>query len=158
MIPTRLALVACALVLPGPLLAQGTDATDPMVAVRQLFDAMRAKDTVALRAVFHPEARLMGPGRDRDGKPTVRVTSVDDFVRAVGSAVPYLDERIHDPETRVDGDLATVWTPYEFYADSAFSHCGVDALQLARIGKDWRIIQVADTRRRDGCPGAGAGG
>jgi len=149
----RLVLLACVLGTPAPLAAQGTETGDPMRAVRQLFDAMRAKDTVALRAVFHPEARLMGPGRDRDGNPIVRVTSVDEFVQAIGAARPYLDERIYDAEIRVDGDLATVWTSYDFYADSTFSHCGVDAFQLARVGTDWRIIQIADTRRREGCAG-----
>jgi hypothetical protein len=152
MTPARLALLALALCAPAPASAQQPAAGEPLATVRRLFDAMRARDTLALRAVFHPAARLMGPASDSSGTPIVRVASVDDFVRAIGSARRYLDERIYDPETRVDGDLATVWAPYDFYADSTLSHCGVDAFQLARLGSAWRIIQVADTRQRDGCP------
>jgi uncharacterized protein (TIGR02246 family) len=148
--PAALALLAG--LGPSPLRAQ--DAAGEVVAVVQrLFDAMRAKDTVALRAVFHPEATLTGPGRDAQGHVVVRAVPVARFVAGVAGATAHLDEQFWDPEVRVDGDLATVWTPYAFYADGTLSHCGVDAFQLARLDDGWRIIQIADTRRREGCTG-----
>ena len=134
---------------PAPLTAQDDDAA--AAVVHRLFDAMRAKDTVAVRGVFHPEARLQSVGPDRDGRMTLRTTSIDAFVGAIGGATVHLDERIWDVEVRLDGGLATVWTPYAFYADGTFSHCGVDAFQLAHTGDGWKILQVADTRQRDGC-------
>ena len=128
-------------------------APDPeiMATVTKLFDAMRAKDTVALRAVFDSSARLVSAFTRRDGVTGVRATPIGDFVRAVGSATVALDERIRDPEVRQDGGLATVWTDYAFYADGQFSHCGVDAFQLAKTAAGWRIVALADTQRREGC-------
>jgi hypothetical protein len=52
----------------------------------------------------------------------------------------------------VDGPLAVVWADYSFYAGSKFSHCGVDAFQLARTGTTWQIISIVDTWRKQGCP------
>lgn len=152
MIRLTLATVALTALAPCSLRAQASDEEAVTAVVAQLFDAMRAKDTAAVRGTFHPEARLQSVGRDGDGKTVVRTTSLDAFVRAIGGAPAHLDERIWGVEVRVDGGLATVWTRYAFYADSAFSHCGVDAFQLARAdGDGWRILHIADTRQREGC-------
>jgi hypothetical protein len=41
---------------------------------------------------------------------------------------------------------------YSFYLGDKFSHCGVDAFLLARDGTEWKVVSLADTRRRQGCP------
>ena len=148
--------VACLLVALGtaapPLAAQHSDAEQAVVAVvAHLFDAMRAKDTVALRAVFHESARLASAVTNREGQPVVAEVPIDRFIQAIGGAQPYLDEQVWDTEVRLDGNLATVWTKYAFFADREFSHCGVDAFQLAMTDAGWKIIQIADTRQREGC-------
>ena len=51
----------------------------------------------------------------------------------------------------MDGNLANVWVYYEFYAGDKFSHCGVDNFQLGRTDAGWKIILLADSRRRQGC-------
>jgi hypothetical protein len=38
--------------------------------------------------------------------------------------------------------------------DGNVSHCGYDAFHLARIGGKWKIINVSDTFRREGCGAA----
>jgi len=150
--PLVLGLALAALVRPAPAAGQQADAEQVLAVVRQLFDAMRTKDTVALRGTLQAEARLMSAGRDQAGNPVVRADPIDGFIQSVGSATRHLDEKIWDPEIRIDGNLATVWTWYAFYVDGTFSHCGVDAFQLARTADGWKIIQIADTRRREGCP------
>jgi len=122
-----------------------------LTTVTRLFDAMRARDTAALRAVFDSGARLVSAGTTREGTPALRLTTIDEFVRAIGGLTIVPDERIVDPEVRQDGGLATVWTRYAFYADGQFSHCGVDAFQLGRTAAGWRIVALADTRQREGC-------
>ena len=64
-------------------------------------------------------------------------------------------ERMWNPEVRIDGDLATLWAPYDLHYGGEFSHCGIDAFQLVR-GEDrrWRIVSVAYTRRTTGCSSA----
>jgi hypothetical protein len=89
----------------------------------------------------------------REGKSVVRIDTVDAFVRAVGTPHQELwDERLRGTRVELDGPLASVWTEYSFYAGGKFSHCGVDAFQIARDGQAWRIVALMDTRRKDGCP------
>jgi hypothetical protein len=152
---TRVAFVfGLALLIPMRLAAQDGE-HEVLAVVHQLFQAMRARDTVALRAVFDTAADLVTTGQDRQGAWTVRRVPVGDFVTGVGHATGDLDERIHDVEVRIDDHLASVWAPYAFYANGQFSHCGVDAFQLARGAEGWRIVALADTRRRDGCGSEG---
>ena len=61
------------------------------------------------------------------------------------------NERIWDPEVRIDGDVAQVWAYYTFHRNGAFSHCGVDAFMLLKVGGEWKITQLADSRRTTGC-------
>jgi hypothetical protein len=146
------ALACAALLGPATARAQQPAQDDVVAVVHRFFDGMRAKDTTALRALIHPSARLLGTGPDRDGQLRVEEVAMDRFFRMVGSAPGTLDEKIWDPEVRIDGDLATVWTRYAFYVDGNFSHCGVDSFQLARTAEGWKIVQIADTRRTAGCP------
>ncbi|MGH7477016.1 MAG: nuclear transport factor 2 family protein [Longimicrobiales bacterium] len=123
---------------------------DALAVVERLFDGMRQRDTAAIRSTLHADARLLTAGT-RDGAPGVQATPIDAFIRSIGGATAYLDERLHDTEVRVDGDLATVWTGYHFFVDGEFSHCGVDAFQLVRMPTGWQIVSIVDTRRREGC-------
>lgn len=120
-------------------------------AIHALFDAMKAKDTEALAALFHPEARLLSTSV-QGGSTVVQSVAIPDFVASVGSSPADLEERIWDEEVRVDGPLATAWTPYAFFVDGEFSHCGVNSFQLARMEEGWRIVHVMDTRRAEDCP------
>lgn len=130
------------------------EAREVVQVVTRMFDAMRARDTAAFRSVLDSGAVLLSVGRTREGTPVVRRESMDDFVKGIAGAPAgkLLDERIYDPEVRIDGGLATVWTEYDFYLGDSFSHCGVDAFMLARLADGWKVIAISDTRRRDGCP------
>jgi len=121
-----------------------------MAAVRQLFDGMRVHDTARIRAVLHPQARLVSSGM-KDGVPTVTVDPIADWLAAVSRGTEPYDERLLNPVVKVDGGLASVWTDYSFYVGTRFSHCGVDDFLLVRLAEGWRIIHIADTRRKEGC-------
>ncbi len=129
--------------------------SDPEIrrTVDRMFDAMRSRDTAALRAVFDTSARLMTTATSREGKPVLRVTPIDRFIQAIASAPAgtKLDERIFDVEVRQSDNLATVWTRYSFYTGDQLSHCGYDAFQLFKSEQGWRVIAIADTHRREGC-------
>lgn len=132
-------------------------AKEALDVVVRLFDGMRAKDTAMVRSTFHETARLMSAARGPGGTPVVEVGDLDQFLTSIANANVYLDERLYEIEVRVDDGLATVWTEYDFWAGDRFSHCGVDAFQLARTAEGWKIIQITDTRRREGCTRAPGG-
>lgn len=131
--------------------AQDGERTAVLATVQKVFDAMHSRDTALLRQAFDTSARLAGVSTR--GTPTVRLMTPAAFGNAVASA-PAGDvwsERIFDPEVRIDGDVAQVWGYYTFHRNKVFSHCGVDAFMLLKVGSEWKITQLADSRRTTGC-------
>jgi hypothetical protein len=142
--------------LAAPLAGQSQPQTDErqqvLAVVQQLFDGMRVKDTAKMRATLHPDARLIATGV-REGTPFASLVAPTQWFSGVASAnASKLDERLRNPVVQVDQGLASVWTEYTFYVDDRLSHCGVDLFHLVKLPEGWRIIDLADTRRREGCP------
>lgn len=120
--------------------------------VNNLFTAMKNADAVLLRSVFADSAILQTITRDKEGKTIVQTDEVAGFVDQI-TKLPKdaADERITYDAIRIDGPLAIVWTPYKFYFNGKFSHCGVNSFQLVRFNGNWKIQYLIDTRRRAGC-------
>ncbi|PZX56723.1 nuclear transport factor 2 family protein [Algoriphagus chordae] len=120
--------------------------------IESLFDGMRAKNTDQISAVFS-ENSIMQTIESRGDTGLVKAGSVADFVKGIAGlpAEAKLDERITDYQITIDGPLATAWTPYEFYFNEKFSHCGVNSFQLVKMAEGWKIVYIIDTRRKDGC-------
>lgn len=130
--------------------AQMTPEQDAVYAVvTRLFDAMRTRDTASMRASFAPGASLQSLTPNG-----VRSEPIEAWIGGVAGAPAglVLDERLANPVVQVNGALASVWVEYWFYAGEQFSHCGVDAFILARRPDGWKVVTVADTRVREGCP------
>jgi len=125
---------------------------DVIAAVQRVFDAMRTRDTAIFSQVFDSSARLVGVS-NRGGTPALSLTTPAQFAASIGRAPAgdVWNERIFDPEVRIDGDLAQVWAYYTFHRNKTFSHCGIDAVMLRKVGGAWKITQLADTRRTQGC-------
>jgi len=166
---TTFALAAvCALVVstPGPLSAQvegdpvraeaPRDEGAVMEVVNRLFDGMRARDGGMVASVFHRDARLVSTGSEPDGTPRIQVQGVEGFVSAVGEGGVPWNEPLFATEVRIDGNLAHVWTFYRFYAGERFSHCGYNSIRLVRTEAGWQIVDLADTRRTEGCDPPGS--
>ena len=134
----------------GSVAAQAaTPEQEVKAVVERLFNGMRAADSAAVHAVFHPQARLQTTAV-RQGEPVLRTDSIEAFLRAVGTPhTEVWDERVSNLEIRTDGDLATAWMDYAFFVGQRFSHCGVNALQFVRTGQGWKVLQIIDTRRRE---------
>ncbi len=109
-------------------------------AVQAMFDAMEARNGDALSASMLPEGHFVAV---RDGRSSW--TGRDDFAARLEDAPRPFYERIWDPEIRIDGSVASVWAPYDFYRGSEFSHCGTDAFLLARTPEGWKVSVVSYT-------------
>lgn len=146
-----LPLLAAALGVPGIASAQGSDREVILATVQKVFDAMRTRDTALLAQAFDSTARLVGVSNR--GTPSVSLTAPAQFGAAIARAPAgdVWNERIYDPEVRIDGNVAQVWAYYTFHRNTTFSHCGVDAFMLVKVGTAWKITQLADSRRTEGC-------
>lgn len=129
-----------------------TDAEAVKATVNQLFEGMRKSDTALLKTAFAPGAILQTIARPRSGGVQVRTDEVAAFVSSVAKPhTEVYDERISFGQVLIDGDLASVWTPYKFYVGEKFSHCGVNSFQLVKLEGKWKIQYLIDTRRREDC-------
>lgn len=147
---TRLVLaLALVVAAAAPVRAQTPDHDAAYAVVTKLFDAMRARDTATMRASFVEGASLQSVGA-----AGVRSDAISAWIGGVAGAPAglVLDEKLANPVVQVSGSLASVWVDYWFYAGDRFSHCGVDAFVLGKVGGDWKILSVADTRQREDCP------
>jgi hypothetical protein len=79
------------------------------------------------------------------GFETTRRTGRDEFARRLADTTSPMYERMWDPEVRIDGAVATLWAPYDFYRALEFSHCGTDAFQLANTPDGWKVMMVSYT-------------
>ena len=136
--------------------SQTTAAMTPQDSVKavitQFFNGMKNLDTAAIRATFTEGVIFQTIARNKDGETLVKTESVDDFLKViVKEEKGSLDERITFGQVLVDGALASVWTPYNFFYKGQFAHCGVNSFQMVKIKGNWRIQYLMDTRRKKGC-------
>ncbi len=132
--------------------AQDAERAKIIATVQKVFDAMRTRDTALLSQAFDSTARLVGVNT-RGAAPMVTLTAPSQFGASISRAPAgdVWNERIFDPEVKIDGDLAQVWAYYTFHRNATFTHCGVDAFMLMKVGDAWKITQLADSRRTQGC-------
>lgn len=122
-----------------------------MAAVNSLFEGMKKADTNLLKNCFSSDA-IMQTIQDNKGIVKVSNESVADFIALVGKEkAGAADEQIMFETIKINGSLATVWAPYNFYYKGKFSHCGVNSFQLVRLNAGWKIQYIIDTRKKEGC-------
>ncbi|MBK0377889.1 nuclear transport factor 2 family protein [Mucilaginibacter segetis] len=130
-----------------------TDTDAIKQTINTMFDAMRKGDSTLLKSAFADGLVFQSVGTKKDGSTFLENEKPDSFINAVGTPHKDVwDERITWGSIKIDGPLASVWTPYKFYLDNKFSHCGVDFFQLMKTTEGWKIIYIVDTRRTNNCP------
>lgn len=130
-----------------------------VVAVVQAFlDAMQHKDVEAFRMTMLPDGAVHSVDM-RAGRETqpVRGRATADDVQWLATTPDALLERIWDPDVRVHRRIATLWAPYDFWLNGAFSHCGIDIFTLVRTDVGWRISAIAYTVETEACPASPLG-
>ena len=120
--------------------------------IRSLFEGMKTKNAEQVAAAFYQEGLMQTVQAKPEGS-SVGSNSVADFVKRIATtpAETTLDERILNYQIKVDGTMASAWTPYRFYVNGNFSHCGVNSFQLVKMAEGWKIVYIIDTRRKEPC-------
>lgn len=148
----KLILATLLLALAAPAFCQ-TDKDDIKKTIATMFDAMRKGDSTMLRSVFAEGIVFQRVGTKKDGTQVLENEKPDGFIKAVGTPHKDVwDERITWGDIKIDGPLASAWTPYKFYLGTKFSHCGLNYYQLMKTKNGWKIIYIIDTRRTNNCP------
>lgn len=149
-------LLAALLVLAAsPAFAQDAPAPDDrqavLAAVEGLFAAMLARDGAAVTPLVEPQGLVTSITTDAEGGTRIATSSWADFAARLPQAPGPIRERMFDPEVRIRGDLAMVWSRYDLSIGATFSHCGTDLFDLVRRDGRWRLLHASFTRERTGC-------
>jgi hypothetical protein len=106
-------------------ISNNDDAALAAIRIEGAMNTVARANGMVTRRAFQPRANATGGGENR--------------------------ERYWDPVVHVRGNLAMVWTPYEFWVKGKTSHCGIDAFELVKEQGTWRIGNAMWTVEPDAC-------
>jgi hypothetical protein len=117
--------------------------------IETFFEGFHAKDTVKIKSTCSDKLILQSIAESPKGNKFSE-ESPNEFYKSIATIPAELkfEERILSYNIQVDGTMAQVWTPYEFYINGKFSHKGVNAFTLFLEGTTWKIVHLIDTRRK----------
>ncbi|MGJ5641564.1 nuclear transport factor 2 family protein [Formosa sp. S-31] len=147
-------LLLLALLITNSVKAQALDEKAAVkAAVDTFFDGFHKGDTTTMRTVLNSEVKLFTVFKNKASEDELVTGTVEDMLKGIAQkpAGQKWDERLLDYDIKIDGSMANVWTPYEFYYNDAFLHCGVNSFQLFKENDKWKIVFIMDTRRLTGC-------
>lgn len=112
-------------------------------------EGFHAKDTIKIKSTCSDTMILQSISENTKGNKLSGETT-SSFYKAIASipADIKFEERILSYNIQVDGSMAHVWTPYEFYVNGKLSHKGVNAFTLYLDVTTWKIIHLIDTKRK----------
>lgn len=86
----------------------------PLATAKTFLAGIGARDKDGMRAVCHPDATacLIRNGQPLHATLASILYRIDDGKNGIE-----MDEVSYDETEHVDGDFATVWTPYKFYEE-----------------------------------------
>ncbi len=121
--------------------------------ILEFFEGFHSGDTAKMKKTMDYNIVMQTIIRTEGGRMKTRKTDVKKFLEAIHDRTTeqQWDERLLLFKIDADSTIANAWTPYKFYLNDNFSHCGVNVFQLFNDGTSWKIIAIADTRVREGC-------
>jgi hypothetical protein len=126
---------------------------DAQAIVDTFFEGFHKGDTLMMRSVMMPEVVLQTAFTSGKGEDMLVTDSAQKLLDAIANrpSEQKWDERLLSYAVQIDGNLAHVWTPYEFYVNETFSHCGANAFTLVKTNQGFKILHLIDSRRRESC-------
>ena len=123
---------------------------DVQKVIEDFFVAFHQKDTIKLKSVCSDKIILQSISESKTKGNKLTNESSTEFYISISSIPSNMkfNEKILSYTIQVDGTMAHVWTPYEFYINDKLSHSGVNTFTLFKEKDNWKIIYLIDTRRK----------
>lgn len=119
------------------------------LTIGNFFNAFHQRDSIALKKVCSENLVLHSISESEKGTK-FSVEKASNFYKSIAT-IPLsmkFEEKILGFKVQVDGTMAHVWTPYEFYVNDKLSHSGVNSFQLYKENEVWKVVYILDTRRK----------
>jgi hypothetical protein len=121
-----------------------------LAVLAEFFDANATRNPSAAEALLLPDGVFVYILEGYEG-PVVGSFTARQHVSDLAAEERELRQRVWDPVVRVHGRIATVWTPYDYWSDGEFSHCGVDVFNLVKTDSGWKIAGALYTVEMSRC-------
>lgn len=123
---------------------------DVQKVIESFFEGFHQKDTVKLKSVCSDKIILQSISESKTKGNKLSDETAKEFYKSIATIPSSLkfNEKILSYNIQIDGSMAHVWAPYEFYVNDKLSHSGVNTFTLFKEKDTWRIIYLIDTRRK----------
>jgi hypothetical protein len=114
------------------------------------FEGFHQKDTIKIKSVCYDKMILQSISESVVKGNKLSDENVKDFYKSI-TTIPSsmkFHEKILSYTIQIDGTMAHVWAPYEFYLNDKLSHSGVNTFTLFKEREAWKIVYLIDTRRK----------
>ncbi len=121
--------------------------------ILNFFEGFHKADTVKMKNTMDQNITILTVKKNKEGRfETIKMVP-QTFLKAIKNRPEdqKWEEKLLSFKIEANKGIANVWTPYEFYLNGTFSHCGVNVFQLFNDGTTWKIIAIADTRNKEEC-------
>lgn len=141
------------MLITGNIIAQNSAEGEIQKTIETFFDGFHKGDTILMKSVMMDKFTTQTALTNKEGRDVLVTEDSSILIKAIANRPKdqKWDERLSDFNIQVDGNMANVWTNYEFWFNNNFSHCGVNSFQLFYDNGRWKIIYLIDTRRIKGC-------
>lgn len=118
--------------------------------IELFFEAFHQKDSVKLKSVCSDKMILQSISESKTKGNKLSDETAKEFYKSIASIPSNVkfQEKILSYNIQIDGSMAHVWAPYEFYLNDKLSHSGVNTFTLFKENDVWKIIYLIDTRRK----------
>lgn len=121
--------------------------------IETFFDGLHTGDSTLIKTTLHKDIKIQTTFTNTKGKNILKLETKKTLLTNIAAKKPetVYEEKLLSVDIKIDGNLASVWTPYEFYLNGKFSHCGANSFQLFNNNGIWEIIYLVDMRKRENC-------
>lgn len=123
---------------------------DVQKSIEIFFEGFHQKDTVKMQSVCSDKIILQSISESATKGNKLSDETAKEFYKSIASIPSTLKfhEKILSYNIQINGSMAHVWAPYEFYLNDKLSHSGVNAFTLFKDKDVWKIIYIIDTRKK----------
>jgi len=117
--------------------------------VETFLEGFQAKDTIKMKTVCSDKLILQSIKEYETGG-ILADKSKKEFYKSIGILPKKMNisQKILSYSIQIDGSMAHVWAPYEFYMNGRLNYKGVNAFTLLKENGLWKIIYLVDTKRK----------
>lgn len=118
--------------------------------IESFFEGFHQRDSTKIKLVCSDKMILQSISESTAKGNKLSDESAKEFYKSIASIPSNMkfQEKILSYTIQIDGTMAHVWAPYEFYLNDKLSHSGVNAFTLFKEKDSWKIIYLIDTRRK----------